>query len=117
MKKLFLATIAFVLLIPAATTAQDAAKHEETKPEESRPTSKMATLSGKVSDDATTLTTDGNVKWTISNPFMLTSFAGQSATVKGHPYKGENKIQVISATGILPDAKVVGNRDTSAYRR
>jgi hypothetical protein len=117
MKKAFLLPIAFALLVPANAIAQNLAKPEEPKAEESKPTSKMTTISGKVSDDATTVVTDNGVHWTVSNPFMLTSFAGQSATVKGHPYKGENKIQVISATGILPDAKVVGNRDTSAFRR
>jgi hypothetical protein len=127
MKRLILPLVAFALFVPAAAFAQNATKPDEpksdaTKPtdaklDESRPTSKMTTISGKVSDDASTITTDNDVHWTVSNPSMLASFAGQSATVKGHPYKGENKIQVLSATGILPNAKVVGNTDTSAFRR
>jgi hypothetical protein len=70
-----------------------------------------------VSDDAATITDDKNVHWTVTNPFMLEPFAGQAATVKGHPYKGENKIQVTSAVAVVPNATVVGNRDTSAFRR
>jgi hypothetical protein len=79
--------------------------------------SKITTISGKVSDDAATITDDKAVRWTITNPAVLEPFAGQAATVKGHPYKGENKIQVTSAVGIVPNATVVGNRDTSAFRR
>jgi hypothetical protein len=127
MKRLLLPAIALALFLPATAFAQNATKPAETradeskitepKPDESRPTTKTTTISGKVSDDASTIITDNDVHWTVANPFMLASFAGQSATVKGHPYKGENKIQVLSATGILPNAKVVGNTDTSAYRR
>jgi hypothetical protein len=112
MKKLFLFSIAAVILFPTLALAQSS-----TKSEDSKILSKTTTISGKVSDDAATITDDKNVHWTVTNPVMLESFAGQAATVKGHPYKGENKIQVTSATGIVPNATVVGNRDTSAFRR
>lgn len=112
MKKLFLFSIAAVILFPILALAQS-----PTKSEDSKILSKTTTISGKVSDDAATITDDKDVHWTVTNPVMLESFAGQAATVKGHPYKGENKIQVTSATGIVPNATVVGNRDTSAFRR
>ena len=112
MKKFLLFSIAAAVLFPTVAVAQSS-----TKSEDSKMSSKTTIISGKVSDDAATITDDKDVHWTVANPVMLESFAGQTATVKGHPYKGANKIQVISATGILPNATVVGNRDTSAFRR
>jgi hypothetical protein len=112
MKKLFLLSFAAVILFPTIATAQSS-----TKSGDSKMSSKITTISGKVSDDAATITDDKDVRWTITNPAVLEPFAGQAATVKGHPYKGENKIQVTSAVGIAPNATVVGNRDTSAFRR
>jgi hypothetical protein len=110
MKKLFLLPVVFALLAATPALAQS-------KPDESKISSKTTTISGKVSDDAATITDDKAVRWTVTNPVMLESFAGQSATVKGHIYKGENKIQVTSAVTVAPNATVVGNRDTSAFRR
>jgi hypothetical protein len=101
-----------VILFPTIAAAQSS-----TKSGDSKMSSKITTISGKVSDDAATITDDKDVRWTITNPAVLEPFAGQAATVKGHPYKGENKIQVTSAVGIAPNATVVGNRDTSAFRR
>jgi hypothetical protein len=112
MKKLFLLSFAAVILFPTIAAAQSS-----TKSGDSKMSSKITTISGKVSDDAATITDDKDVRWTITNPAVLEPFAGQAATVKGHPYKGENKIQVTSAVGIAPNATVVGNRDTSAFRR
>jgi hypothetical protein len=112
MKKLFLLSFAAVILFPTIAAAQSS-----TKSGDSKMSSKITTISGKVSDDAATITDDKAVRWTITNPAVLEPFAGQAATVKGHPYKGENKIQVTSAVGIVPNATVVGNRDTSAFRR
>jgi hypothetical protein len=112
MKKLFLLFFAVVILFPTIAAAQSS-----TKSGDSKMSSKITTISGKVSDDAATITDDKDVRWTITNPAVLEPFAGQAATVKGHPYKGENKIQVTSAVGIAPNATVVGNRDTSAFRR
>ena len=112
MKKLFLLSFAAVILFPTIATAQSS-----TNSGDSKMSSKTTTISGKVSDDAATITDDKDVRWTITNPAVLEPFAGQAATVKGHPYKGENKIQVTSAVGIAPNATVVGNRDTSAFRR
>jgi hypothetical protein len=112
MKRLFLLFFAAVILFPTIAAAQSS-----TKSGDSKMSSKITTISGKVSDDAATITDDKDVHWTVANPAVLEPFAGQAATVKGHPYKGENKIQVTSAVGILPNATVVGNRDTSAFRR
>jgi hypothetical protein len=112
MKKLFLLSFAAAILFPTIAAAQSS-----TKSDDSKMSSKITTISGKVSDDAATITDDKAVRWTITNPPVLEPFAGQAATVKGHPYKGENKIQVTSAVGIVPNATVVGNRDTSAFRR
>ena len=112
MKKLFLLAIATVILLPAVALAQSS-----TKSDDSKISSKTTTISGKVSDDAATITDDKDVRWTVTNPFMLEPFAGQAATIKGHPYKGENKIQVTSAVAVVPNRTVVGNRDTSAFRR
>jgi ABC-type phosphate/phosphonate transport system substrate-binding protein len=112
MKRLLLFASAAAILFPTVALAQSS-----TKSEDSKMSSKTTTISGKVSDDAATITDDKDVHWTVTNPVMLEPFAGQAATVKGHPYKGENKIQVTSASGILPNATVVGNRDTSAFRR
>jgi len=112
MKKLFLLSFVAVILFPTIAAAQSS-----TKSGDSKMSSKITTISGKVSDDAATITDDKAVRWTITNPAVLEPFAGQAATVKGHPYKGENKIQVTSAVGIVPNATVVGNRDTSAFRR
>jgi hypothetical protein len=112
MKKLFLLSFAAAILVPTIAAAQSS-----TKSDDSKMSSKITTISGKVSDDAATITDDKAVRWTITNPAVLEPFAGQAATVKGHPYKGENKIQVTSAVGIVPNATVVGNRDTSAFRR
>jgi len=111
MKKLFLLPIAFAILFPAAAFAQSA------RSDDSKLSSKTTTISGKVSDDASTITDDKDVHWAVSNPVMLESFAGHAATVKGHQYKGENKIQVISASGILQDSKQVAKKDDSAFRR
>jgi hypothetical protein len=112
MKKLFLLSFAAVILFPTIATAQSS-----TKSGDSKMSSKTTTISGKVSDDAATITDDKDVRWTVTNPAVLEPFAGQAATVKGDPYNGENKIQVTSAVGIAPNATVVGNRDTSAFRR
>ena len=112
MKKLFLFAFGAALLFPSVALAQSS-----TKSDDSKISSKTTTISGKVSDDGAIITDDKNVRWTVTNPFMLEPFAGQAATVKGHPYKGENKIQVTSAVAVTPNAAVVGNRDTSAFRR
>lgn len=112
MKKLFLFAVAFAFLSPLATLAQDA-----TKSDESKLTTKTSTISGKVSDDGMTITDDKNARWTVSNPVMLNSFEGQSVTVKGHPYKGENKILVLSVTGVATETKTAAKKDDSALRR
>ncbi len=112
MKKLFLLSFAGVIFFPTLAAAQSSAK-----PDDSKMSSKITTISGRVSDDAATITDDKAVRWTVTNPAVLEPFAGQSATVKGHPYKGENRIQVTSAVAISPAATVIGNRDTSAFRR
>jgi hypothetical protein len=112
MKKLFLLAIATVIQFPTAALAQSS-----TKSDDSKISSKTTTISGKVSDGAATITDDKDVRWTVTNPFMLEPFAGQAATIKGHPYKGENKIEVTSAVAVVPNRTVVGNRDTSAFRR
>ncbi|MGA8143739.1 MAG: hypothetical protein WB987_07615 [Candidatus Acidiferrales bacterium] len=111
-KTLFLLPIAFAFLFPAAALAQDTPKSDESKI-----SSKITTISGKVSDDGATIIDEKDVHWTVSNPVMLSPFAGQSATVKGHLYKGETKIQVITASGILQDSKQVAKKDNSAFRR
>jgi hypothetical protein len=111
MKKLFLLPVAFAFLYTTPALAQSSAKPEE------KISSKTTTISGKVSDDAATITDDKAIRWTVTNPVMLESLAGQTTTIKGHAYKGGNKIQVTSAVAIAPNATVVGNRDTSAFRR
>ena len=84
------------------------------KPEE-KISAKTTTISGKGSDDAATIIDDKAIRWTGTNLVTVESLAGQTA--KGHAYKGENKIQVTSAVAIEPNATVVGNRYTSAFRR
>lgn len=112
MKKLILLCFAALLLFPTLAAAQSS-----TKSNDSKMSSKITTISGKVSDDAATITDNKDVHWNITNPAVLEPFAGQTATITGHPYKGENKIQVTSAVGSVPNVTVVGNRDTSAFRR
>jgi len=112
MKKLLLLPVAFALFLPAAARAQDA-----TKADDSKLTTKTATISGKVSDDGMTIVDDKSTRWTVTNPVMLNSFEGQAVTVKGHPYKGENKILVLSVSGIVTDTKQVAKKDDSALRR
>ena len=112
MKKLLLFPVALALLLPVAARAQDA-----TKPDDSKLSTKTSTISGKVSDDGMTVVDDKNARWTVTNPVMLNSFEGQTVTVKGHPYKGENKILVLSVSGIVADAKQVAKKDDSAQRR
>ena len=112
MKKILFFAFAFALFSPSASFAQNAAK-----PDESKLTTKTATVSGKVSDDGMTITDDKNTRWTVSNPVMLNSFEGQSVTVKGHPYKGENKILVLSVAGIAAETKTAAKKDDSALRR
>src|ERR1700693_209999 len=112
MKKLLRFAVAFAFLSPVAALAQDA-----TKSDESKLTTKTSTISGKVSDDGMTITDDKNARWTVTNPVMLNSFEGQAVTVKGHPYKGENKILVLSVTGVATATKQVAKKDDSALRR
>ncbi len=112
MKKLFLFAVAFAFLSPVAALAQDASKSDDSKL-----TTKTSTISGKVSDDGMTITDDKNARWTVTNPVMLNSFEGQSVTVKGHPYKGESKILVLSVTGVATATKQVAKKDDSALRR
>jgi hypothetical protein len=109
MKKLFLLPVALAFL--SATPALAQSKSDE------KISSKTTTISGKVSEDAATITDEKAVRWTVTNPIMLESFAGQAATVKGHTYRGENKIQITSASGIVQDTKTVAKQDDSAFRR
>jgi hypothetical protein len=112
MKKLFLFSVAAMILSSPAALAQTS-----TKSDDSKLSSKTSIITGKVSNDAVTVTDDKDVHWTVTNPIALGSLSGQNAVVKCHLYKGENKIQVTSAVATVPNATVVAYRDTSAFRR
>lgn len=102
MKKMMLASLALVLLVSLTALAQypttkqdDQTKQENPKAEKA--SAKAQTISGKVSADGKTITSEkDNKTWTVSNADALKGHEGHEVTVKAHVDAAKNEIHIVS---------------------
>jgi hypothetical protein len=94
MKKLTVASVTLALLMSTLALAQ-----YDTKPDDSNQAkaAKAVSLSGKISDDGKTFTSDKDKKsWTVANPEALKGHEGHEVTLKVHADAAKNEIHVVS---------------------
>jgi hypothetical protein len=94
MKKLMLVSVTLALLMSTLALAQ-----YDTKPDDSTQAkaAKAVNLSGKISDDGKTFTSDKDKKsWTVANPEALKGHEGHEVTLKAHADAAKNEIHVVS---------------------
>jgi hypothetical protein len=82
MKKLMVVSVTLALVMSTLALAQ-----YDTKPDDSTQAkaAKTVSLSGKISDDGKTFTSDKDKKsWTVANPEALKGHEGHDVTLKAH---------------------------------
>ena len=93
MKKLMAILFALTLLTSLGLVAQD------TMPQNSKSdtSTKVASITGKISDDGKTFVSDKDGKsWTISNPDLVRGHEGHHVTLKAHVSADKNEVDVVS---------------------
>ena len=92
MKKLINIVLALGLLTSLSLLAQDTMKPDNTKT-----STKAASVTGKISDDGKTFVSDKDGKsWTISNPDAVKGHEGHHVTLKAHLFDDKNEVEVVS---------------------
>jgi hypothetical protein len=94
MKKLMVVSVTLALVMSTLALAQ-----YDTKPDDSTQAkaAKTVSLSGKISDDGKTFTSDKDKKsWTVANPEALKGHEGHDVTLKAHADAAKNEIHVVS---------------------
>jgi hypothetical protein len=120
MKKAMFVPLFLALLLPCAAMAQDQAKSDTGKQENSKTraaSTKAVTLSGLVSDDGKALVSDKDDVWEVSNPNALAGHEGRQVTVKCQMYPDKNEIRVLSLRVSQSEVKYAAKLGDSAFRR
>jgi hypothetical protein len=94
MKKLMGILFALTLMTSLAFAAQDPMPQDSMKSDTS---TKVASITGKISDDGRTFVSDKDGKsWTISNPDSVKGHEGHHVTLKAHVSADKSEVDVVS---------------------
>lgn len=107
MRKPIFAVAVFAFFLPAIAQAQSSLT----------PSTKIFTLSGKVSADAKWLMVYRKANLTVENPTLLAAHAGQVVTVKCEKNPATNSIRIVAVKSALDSAADSANFDDAAFRR
>lgn len=107
MKKCVYSAVIFAFFLPVAAQAQSS----------STPTTKLVTLSGKVSADAKWLMIYRKANLTVENPTLLAGHEGQVVTVKCEKDPTSNAIHVVAVKSALDSSADAAKLDDAAFRR
>ena len=95
MKKLMICGFALVLVMSAASVAQDTMKQDTMKPDSS--TKAAINVTGKISDDGKSFLADKDGKtWTITNPDAVKGHEGHHVILNAHVYSDKGEVHVMS---------------------
>lgn len=108
MKKSLILPLAFAILVPAVSLAQEAPKPAAHKPR---------TVAGFVSADAKSFLDAKQGQWTVANPAALTGFENQRVKVKYLLATDQKQIQVLSVKPAPAEIQNTAFRTDSAFRR
>jgi hypothetical protein len=118
MKKSLIVSLAFAMLVPAVSLAQDAAKPVQTSASsETRPSHKPRTVAGFVSADGKTLLDGKQSQWAVINPTALTGYENQRVKVKYLLAIDQKQIQVLSVKPAQAQTQNTAYKTDSAFRR
>jgi hypothetical protein len=120
MKKMMFVPLFLALLLSRAAMAQDHAKSDTGKQENSKTRAasmKAVTLTGLVSDDGKALVSEKDDVWEVSNPNALVGHEGRQVTVKCQMYSEKNEIRVLSLRVSQGEVKYAARLGDSAFRR
>lgn len=106
MKKIVLALLAVLLLLPLSAVGQK----QDTK------TAKAMTIYGRVSDDGKSLVAKSGEPWLVTNPVTLAGHEKQQVKVKCET-SADHSIRVISVKIVATPATYRFNPNDSAFRR
>lgn len=107
MKKLLFPAALLAFFLPVAAQAQSS----------TATSTKIVTLSGKVSADAKWLMIYSKANLTVENPALLASHAGQVVTVKCEKDAATNAIRVVAVKSALDSSADAAMFDDAAFRR
>ena len=112
MKKLMLVSGAFALLVATLALAQYGTKPDDPAQAKAAVSTKAVSLSGKISDDGKTFTSDKDKKsWTVANPEALKGHEGHEVTLKANVDAAKNEIHVLSVKMGKSEMKDTMKRD------
>ncbi|MBV8050684.1 MAG: hypothetical protein JOZ80_05815 [Acidobacteriaceae bacterium] len=98
MKSILCRLLAMCLLtfsVAALAQSGDTMKQDNMKADAG--SKKAVSVTGKISDDGKTFTTDSDSKsWTITNPEAVKGHEGHHVTLKAHVYPDKNEVHVMS---------------------
>lgn len=78
---------------------------------------KIITLSGKVSADAKWIMVSRQNNLTVQNPELLAGHEGQIVTIKCQKDPGNGSIRIVAVKGSHDESTAVAKLDDSAFRR
>jgi len=97
MKKLMLVSVTLALLMSTLALAQYGTKPNDPPQAKAAESAKAVSLSGKISDDGKTFTSDKDKKsWRVANPEALKGHEGHEVTLKANVDATKNEIHVLS---------------------
>jgi len=120
MKKCLLAAVVLGFCLPVIAQAQSASNAAAGNPATKTPQSsstKLVTLSGKVSADAKWIATAHKANFEVVNPELLSAHAGQIVTVKCEKDPTNNTIRIVAVKSARQDTTGVARLDDAAFRR
>jgi hypothetical protein len=117
MKNSILAAVVIAVLRAGIALAQEKPSGQQDARTSSGSSAKTLTVSGKVSSDGTTLMTDIDSVWDVSNTDALKGHEGHRVTVKCYVDTDHNQIRVLSVRKDESEIKFAARLDDSAFRR
>jgi hypothetical protein len=115
MKRFTSICLTVMLLMSVITVAQDMTNREN--PSAPGTSAKAITISGKVSDDRSSLVSEKDTTWAVSNPDALKGREGRQVTVRCLTNPDLHTIHVLSVKKGPSEMKYTANKGDSAFRR
>jgi hypothetical protein len=102
-----------IMLLAASSNAQDNTARRTPNSAAEKP----LVVSGRVSDDGRSLTTDIDSEWTVSNPATLKGYEGRLIQVKCYVNTAGSSIQILSVKRDNRSNYAAAHPSDSAFRR
>lgn len=119
MKNFVLISFALVLVLCLTAVAQDSASQgamSQQAPATEKALAKAVTLSGKISDDGKSFTSDQDSKnLTITNPEAVKGHEGHEVKIKGHENTATNELHVVSVKMKSEKKQTMKKDETQKY--